>query len=327
MKPIKIDGSARLFGRIRLGSGAYVAQGSILRSREDSLSLGNDSWVLENSVLIGTREFPLNVGSKTVFGHKSIAIGAEIGDLCEIGNCTTFLPGSKVGNFCIFGEGTLIPENRVIPDRSVVVGRPGRIIRTLTEDDVRMIKRMRGGDLSLHALEETILNEEERKGGIMGELYEFNGKYPEIAKSAIVFDTAEITGDVVIGEHSVIGSGVKIIGNAHGPVRIGNHVQILENSVLHLLPDNELVIEDHVVIGPGCMIHGTIIGANSLIESGAIVCDYSRIGTNSLVKSGSLVKQRSFFSDGDIIEGYPGKVIGTNEGLLMKPGWAIRSGQ
>ena len=86
-----------------------------------------------------------------------------------------------------------------------------------------------------------------------------------------MFDSAEITGDVVIGENSLIGAGVKIIGDSHGPVRVGSRVQILENTVLHLLPDNELIIDDNAVIGPGAMIHGCHIGRGSVVEPGAIV--------------------------------------------------------
>lgn len=112
----------------------------------------------------------------------------------------------------------------------------------------------------------------------MGKLYYYGDKYPRIDETTILYDTAEITGDVIIGTNSVIASGVKIIGNSHGPVRIGNNVKILENTVLHLLPDNELIIEDDVVIGPGCIVHGTTIGSNSIIESGAIICDYSKLG-------------------------------------------------
>lgn len=323
MSHLKIDSSARLIGRLRLGDNVYVAQGSVIRSNDDSITIGNTTWVLENSVLVGTSDHPLKVGSKTVFGHKCIAIGAEIGDLCEIGNCVVILPGSKIGNMCIFGEGTIIPQNAVIPDESVVVGRPGRIIRSLTKDDKDMISRMRGNDVKLSAYEENIVENEQKEGEAMGKIYEYNGKFPQISESAFIFDSAEVTGDVVIGSNSVIGSGVRIIGNSHGPVRIGSNVQILENSVLHLLPDNELVIEDNVIIGPGCMIHGTTIGSNSIIESGSIICDYSKLGENTLVKSGTLVKQRSIFSGNEILEGYPAKNIGFNTEKLKKPDWAI----
>ena len=320
---VRINDSARVIGRTSLGEDAYIAQGTIVRSENDSVILGNKTWALENSVLIGTGTHPLRVGSKTVFGHKCIVMGAEIGDLCEIGNGTIFLPGSKVGNMCIFGEGTLIPEGAEIPDESVVVGRPGRVIRKLTDDDRAMVERMRGGDISISPFEENIVDNDGKESDIMGKLYTVNGKYPQISESAYIFDTAEINGDVKIGDGSVIASGVRIIGNTHGPVIIGNNVQILENTVLHLLPDNQLIIEDDVTIGPGCIIHGTTIGKGSVVESGAIVCDYSKLGENTLVKSGSLVKQRSDFGDNEVLEGFPAKSIGKNEEAQERPVWAI----
>jgi carbonic anhydrase/acetyltransferase-like protein (isoleucine patch superfamily) len=321
MSHIKIDDSARLIGKIRLGNNVYVAQGSVLRSVDDSLIIGSSTMVLENSVLLGTSAHPLKVGSKTVFGHKCIAVGAEIGNLCEIGNGVIMLPGCRIGNMCIFGEGTIIPEGSIIPDSSVVVGRPGRIIRKLTLDDENMILRMRNNDISLGEYVENII-ENNPKDEKLGKLYNYGAKYPEIKESAFLYDTAEITGDVIVGKNSVIASGVKIIGNSHGPIKIGNNVKILENTVLHLLPDNELIIEDDVIIGPGCIIHGTTIGSNSIIESGAIVCDYSKLGKNTLVKSGTLIKQRSVFDDNEILEGFPAKSIGKNKELLKRPAWS-----
>jgi len=94
--------------------------------------------------------------------------------------------------------------------------------------------------------------------------------------------------------------------------------------VLHLLPDNALIIEDNVTIGPGCIVHGCTIGAGSVIEAGAIVCDYSVLGRNTLVKCGSLVKQRSVVEDHQIVEGFPAKVVGANTEEMARPDWAIR---
>lgn len=322
---IKIETSARALGRLRLGDGAYIAQGAAVRSMDDSVKIGAASWVLENSVVIGSRAHPVIIGSKTVFGHKCTVIGAQIGDLCEVGNSTIFMPGSRVGDFCIFGEGTLIPENALVPSGSVVVGRPYRIVRRTDEKDRAMIQRMRGGNLSLPPYEEHVFEGSWKGGDSVGNLYWYKDKYPQVAESAIIYDSAEITGDVVIGENSVIASGVRILGTAHGPVRIGNNVQILENTVLHLLPDNELVIQDGVTIGPNCMIHGTTIGENSVIEPASIVCDYSRLGKNTLVKVGSLVKQRSVFEDNAIVKGFPAKPIGKSLQPLQRPAWGGRA--
>lgn len=314
--------SARLYGQIKAGQNTYIAQGTVIRSIDDSVSLGDNTWVLENSVVIGSPEQPVTIGQKTVFGHRCLVVGSTIGDLCEIGNSTIFLPGSVVGDRCIFGEGTIIGSDQVIPDESVVVGRPGCIIRRLSDDDRAMIRRMRGGDISLSDDQRHLVNEQGDKK--MGTLYPYQDKMPRVADSVVLFDCAEITGDVEIGDNTIIASGVRIIGNSHGPVVIGRNVQILENSVLHLLPDNRLIIEDNVTIGPGCMIHGTTIGQGSVIEAGAIVCDYSQLGKNVLVKAGSLIKQRSRFDDDQIVEGFPAKVTGQNDGPLERPAWAIR---
>lgn len=319
---LKIDSSARLIGKIKAGHNSYFAQGTIIRSIGEAVTIGGSSMILENSVLIGTPEHPVVVGQKTAFGHRCLVLGATIGDLCEIGNSSIFLPGCVVGKMCIFGEGTMIESNQVIPDGSVVVGRPGRIIRRLTEDDIAMITRMRGGDIQLNDNDEKITHEgyvEDK----MGQLYPYRDKMPQVAETARIFDSAEITGDVIIGENTIIGSGVRIIGNSHGPVIIGNNVQILENTVLHLLPDNRLVIADDVTIGPGCMIHGTTIGKHCVIESGSIVCDYSALGDNVLVTAGTLVKQRSTFEDNQILEGFPAKSIGHNQAILSRPDWAF----
>lgn len=320
---LRIDKSARLYGNLQLGDGVYIAQGSILRSINDSISLGNSSWVLENSVLIGSEDAPISVGSKTVFGHKCLVVGAKIGNLCEIGNGVIFMPNSQVGDMCIFGEGSLIPENTIIPSGSVVVGRPGKIIRRLTEEDREMIFRMRSNNIDLTEFAANIVKKD-MEDDKMGSLYDFEGKYPKLSDTCKIYDSAEITGDVIIGDNSIIGAGVKIIGNSHGPVKIGSNVHILENSVLHLLPDNQLIIEDNVTIGPGCIIHGSHIGSNSIIESGSIVCDYSRLGENTLVKSGSLVKQRSIFHANKVLEGFPAKEVGENKLRQKRPSWSLR---
>jgi carbonic anhydrase/acetyltransferase-like protein (isoleucine patch superfamily) len=100
-------------------------------------------------------------------------------------------------------------------------------------------------------------------------------------------------------------------------------VQILENTVLHLLPDNALVIDDDAVIGPGAMIHGCHIGRGSIVEPGAIVCDGSVTGAESVVRAGACVKQRDRFGDRSILDGFPARLAGTLTGPPPVPGWAL----
>lgn len=315
--------SARIHGAVKLGRDVHLAQGAVIRSLNEGVSIGDHSMVLENCAILGRPQSSTRIGNKVVFGHRTTVIGATLGDLCEIGNNAIIMTDARIGAWCILGEGTLIPEGMVIPDHSVVVGRPGKVIRSLTEADREMIVRMRSGDVSVSQADQQAVQGLMTGESAMGKLYAYKGKAPQVAKASFLFDSAEITGDVIIGQNCIIGAGVKIIGDSHGPVRIGNDVQILENTVLHLLPDNWLIIHDNVVIGPSCMIHGCEIGVGTVVEPGAIVCDYSKIGKNSLIRAGALVKQHSDFPDYVVLDGFPAKQTEMLSASPALPTWAL----
>jgi carbonic anhydrase/acetyltransferase-like protein (isoleucine patch superfamily) len=313
--------SAVVIGRPRLGDGALLSEGAVVRCSEGGVSVDTGAAIIENSVVIGSRRMSTTIGRRSTFGHRCVVVGCAVGDLCEIGNASILMPGSRLGDRVFLGEGTLVPAGMELPSDVVAVGRPARIIRAVSDSDLERLRGLRDGDLSLPPHSSTAV-EPALEGLRMGQLYEYRGIEPTIADSAVLFPTAEITGDVVIGERTIIGAGVKIIGDSHGPVRIGRDVQILENTVLHLLPDNELVIEDGATVGPGTMIHGCHIGARSVIEPGAIVCDGSVVGADSVVKAGAVVKQRSQFADGLEIDGFPAVETGSIT-PPDRPPWAL----
>jgi carbonic anhydrase/acetyltransferase-like protein (isoleucine patch superfamily) len=319
----EVAASAVLVGHAHLGAGALLTQGVVLRSRNGSVRLGNHSAVLENGVLVGWPEGPVEIGQRTVFGHRATVIGARVGDLCEIGNGAILMPSVRLGDGCILGEGTVVPAGTVIPDGTVLVGRPPHVLRSATAADRARLAALRGGHVDLTRHPGTTVVTPPVAGAKMGQLYSYRDKTPQIHEAAVLFDSAEITGDVVIGAGSIIGAGVKIIGDSHGPVRVGARVQILENAVLHLLPDNELVVEDDVVIGPGAMIHGCHLGAGTIVEPAAIVCDSSRVGSGSVVRAGACVKQRARFEDRAVLDGFPAVQVGTLDAAPTRPAWAL----
>ena len=318
--------SAVVVGDLAADDSAYLAPGAVIRSRDGGVAIGASSFVLENSVVIGTPDLPVTIGTKTVFGHRCLVIGATIGDLSEIGNGTVILPGARLGRRVFTGEGTLIAEGAVIPDDAVVVGHTARKVRDASADDIERLTVLRGNDLSVPPSDPRPVSGRPAAGAAMGTTYEYRGTWPEVHDTAVLFDSAELTGDVRVGARTIIGAGVKIIGDSHGPVHIGADVQILENTVLHLLPDNELVLDDGVVIGPGCMIHGCHIGAGTVVEPGANVCDWSVIGRDCLVGAGAVVKQRSVFGDGLVIDGFPAREIGRLDAPPPRPAWAFQPG-
>jgi carbonic anhydrase/acetyltransferase-like protein (isoleucine patch superfamily) len=316
--------SAVILGPAWIGPGVVLAQGAVVRSHEATVSIDNHSAVLENSSVIGTSTHPVVIGQRTVFGHRCQVIGARVGNLCEIGNGAILMPGAVLGDGCILGEGTLIPAGALVPPQAVVVGRPGHVIRTANQADVERVARLRDYAVELTTYPRVLMTvEAPAAGATMGRLYAYQDKLPQVASSALLLDSAELTGDVIVGEDTIIGAGVKIIGDSHGPVRIGARVQILENTVLHLLPDNELVIEDDVIIGPGAMIHGCHIEAGSIVEPAAIVCDWGRVGRESLVGAGACVKQRSSFPPRSVLDGFPAQVVGSLDAPPERPSWAL----
>jgi carbonic anhydrase/acetyltransferase-like protein (isoleucine patch superfamily) len=193
--------------------------------------------VLENCVIVGTAVMPTAIGRRTVFGHRCLVTGASVGDLCEIGNSSILMLGPRLGDRVFLGEGTMVPQGAELPSDVVAVGRPTRIIRAVSDADLDRLRGLRGGELTLPPYTYTTI-QTTLEGLGMGQLYDYRGITPTIANSAVLFPTAEITGDVVVDERTIIGAGVKIIGDSHGPIRSGSDVQILENTVLRLLPDH-----------------------------------------------------------------------------------------
>jgi len=322
----QVADSAVILGDPHIGAGAILAQGLVIRAHEGAVELGNNSAVLENGVVIGTPEHPVSIGQRTVFGHRAAVVGATVGNLCEIGNGAILMPGSRLGDGCVLGEGTLVPPGTVIPPGTVLVGRPPHALRTATDADRERLADLRDHQTDLTDHPGIRLNAPIHAGEHMGTLYAYRDKTPRIGAGTLLFDSAEITGDVVIGTDSLIGAGVKIIGDSHGPVRIGSRVQILENTVLHLLPDNELTIEDDAVIGPGAMIHGCHIGSATTVEPGAIVCDGSTVGPESVVRAGACVKQRDEFPARSVLDGFPARQVDTLSAPPARPTWAFPPG-
>ena len=321
----QIARSGVVVGTARLGEGSLLAEGAVIRSHGAGVEVGTGSAVLENSVVVGNARIPTTIGRRTTFGHRCMVIGATVGDLCEIGNASKLMPGARLGDRVFLGEGTLVPSGMTLPSDVVAVGRPARVVRAASADDLARLLVLREGDLSVPP-PTAITVEDTQETLSMGQLYAYRGILPTIAASAVLFPTAEITGDVVVGERTIIGAGVKIIGDSHGPVRIGRDVQILENTVLHLLPDTDLIIEDGAIVGPGAMIHGCRIGARSVVEPGAIVCDGSVLGAGCVVRAGAVVKQRSRFAAGTDIDGFPAVDVGRIPEPPPTPEWALRAG-
>lgn len=124
---------ASLIGKVVIEAEASVWFGAVLRGDNEELRVGAGSNVQENCVLHTDMGYPLTIGTNCTIGHKAMLHGCTIGDGTLIGMGATVLNGAKVGRGCLIGACALITEGKDIPDGSLVMGSPGKVVRQLDE--------------------------------------------------------------------------------------------------------------------------------------------------------------------------------------------------
>lgn len=135
-----IADNATVIGRVRAGARVSIWFNAVLRGDNDPITIGDDTNVQDGSVLHTDKGVPLTIGNGVTIGHMAMLHGCTVGDGSLIGIGAVLLNRCVIGEHCIIGAKALIPEGKVIPPRSLVVGAPGRIIRTLTDEEVEMLK-------------------------------------------------------------------------------------------------------------------------------------------------------------------------------------------
>lgn len=132
--------NATLVGNIRLGAGANVWFGAVLRGDNELIHVGDNSNVQDGSVLHTDMGYPLTLGTGVTVGHNAMLHGCTVGDYSLVGINAVVLNGAKIGKYCIIGANTLIAEGKEIPDGSLVVGSPGKVVRELTDEQKKMLE-------------------------------------------------------------------------------------------------------------------------------------------------------------------------------------------
>ena len=139
-------------------------------------------------------------------------------------------------------------------------------------------------------------------------VYEFDGRSPRVAASAWVADSAQVMGNVVLGDDVSVWFGTIIRGDTE-TITIGQGSNIQDGSVLHADVGKPLVVGENVTVGHQVMLHGCTIGDESLIGIGAVILNGAKIGKNCLVGAGALVTEGKVFADGSMIVGAPARVV------------------
>ncbi len=132
---------AVVIGDIVVKAGVSIWFGAVLRGDNEQIKVGAGSNIQENAVLHTDPGYPLTIGAGCTIGHQATLHGCEIGENSLIGMGATVLNGAKIGRDCLIGAGALVTEGKVIPDGSLVVGAPAKVMRAL---DAGMIAALAG---------------------------------------------------------------------------------------------------------------------------------------------------------------------------------------
>lgn len=131
--------NATVIGSVRLCECSSVWFNAVLRGDCEQITIGENSNIQDGAVLHADYGFPLVVGRDVTVGHLAMLHGCTIGDGSLIGIGAIILNGAKIGKGCVIGANALIGEGKEIPDYSLVVGSPGRVIREVPEAQRQML--------------------------------------------------------------------------------------------------------------------------------------------------------------------------------------------
>lgn len=127
--------NAQLIGSVLLEENSSVWFGAVLRGDNELLTVGRDSNVQDGTVVHTDAGILVTLGRGITVGHKVMIHGCEVGDYSLVGINATVLNRAKIGKYCLIGANALITEGKVIPDGSVVMGSPGKIVRQVTDNE------------------------------------------------------------------------------------------------------------------------------------------------------------------------------------------------
>jgi len=128
-----------IIGDVTLEKNTSIWFNATLRGDVENIYVGTGTNIQDGSVLHTDPGYPLKIGKDVTIGHLAMLHGCTIADNSLIGIGAVILNGAKIGKNCIIGANTLITENKEIPDNTLVIGSPGKIVRKVTNEEAKLI--------------------------------------------------------------------------------------------------------------------------------------------------------------------------------------------
>lgn len=132
--------SAQVMGSVVLGNNVSVWFNAVVRADMDTITIGDNTNIQDGAVLHVDLGTPLNIGEGVTVGHKAMLHGCTVGDYSLIGINAVVLNNAKIGKNCIIGANALVPEGMEIPDNSLVLGAPAKVVKQVSEKQQKLFQ-------------------------------------------------------------------------------------------------------------------------------------------------------------------------------------------
>jgi carbonic anhydrase/acetyltransferase-like protein (isoleucine patch superfamily) len=136
-----VAASANIMGAVELGTDSSVWYQCVLRGDINTITIGRGSNIQDGSIIHLADDYSCAVGEYTTVGHRAMIHACQVGDECLVGMSATILDGVVIGNRCIIGAGSLITKHTEIPEGSLVMGSPAKVVRTLNLQEQRDLRK------------------------------------------------------------------------------------------------------------------------------------------------------------------------------------------
>lgn len=133
---------ARIIGDVVIGKNSSIWFNAVVRGDVNYIRIGDNTNIQDGAILHNTfKKYPLIIGSNVTIGHGALVHGCNVSDLVLIGMGAVILDNARINSNSFIAAGTLVREHFVVPEGVLVAGVPGKIVRDLTEDEIKKIKQ------------------------------------------------------------------------------------------------------------------------------------------------------------------------------------------
>lgn len=138
---VYIAEGAMVLGDVEAGEDSSIWFHATVRADRAKITIGEGSNIQDNAVVHVDEGFPVTIGNQVTIGHSAIIHGCTIGNNTLVGMGAIVLNGAKIGENCVIGAGALVTQNMLVPDGSLVIGCPGKVMRRITLQEIEANRR------------------------------------------------------------------------------------------------------------------------------------------------------------------------------------------